>query len=105
MSQPVTLPELTEKLKGQGRPVNTLAKRINDLIKTGLPDYVFPLPEKFAITAEHEALIVLIRPDILAVSSHTDFLVNKTEIVKKYGGELRIVLPHNPSVSTSTLLQ
>lgn len=93
------------QLKGIGRPVNRFAKRIRKLVETGIPDYVFPLPEKFDSSVEHEALMAKIRPQILAVSSHTDHLDQKKALVSRYGGELRVVLPHNPQISTSRLLK
>lgn len=92
------------ELKGQGRPVNKIKKRTKQLVDTNIPDYVFVLPEHFSATAEHERLIARIRPDILAVSAHTLHQGKKKEMVERYGGELRVVLPYNPGFSTSRLL-
>ena len=93
------------QLKGKGRPINRLKKRAYELKKTNVPDYIFALPENFNTKFDHTALIAKIRPNILAVSSHTLHLDKKKEIVSHYGGELRVVLPHNPQFSSSKLLQ
>jgi hypothetical protein len=63
------------------------------------------LPKEFTTTAQHRALIKRIRPDILAVSAHSPNLAAKRKIMKDLGGELRAVLPKNPKISTTKLLQ
>ena len=45
-----------------------------------------------------------VRPNIYAVSSHTDHLPNKAFLTEKYGGKLVVVHDFNPVVSTTKLL-
>ena len=92
------------QIKGRGRPVNVWIKRAQNLARLSATDFVFPLPEKMAEPEVQYSLIASIKPDILAVSSHTANLDKKKAIVEKFGGKLRIVLPHNPSISSTLLL-
>ena len=92
-------------LKGPGRPINPISRRLINLRRLKIADQVFALPEKFFSPAAHEALIKKIRPDILAVSASTPNQKEKRRIMEKLGGRLKVVLPHNPRVSTSKMLQ
>lgn len=91
-------------LKGFGRPVQNWPKRAGHLAALEDVDYVFALPIDFSKNKSHEGLIKKIRPDILAVSENTPFLDKKERIVKKYGGRILVVLPFNPHISTTKLL-
>lgn len=93
------------ELKGPGRPVQNLMKRAKSLAELDCVDYIFSLPANFSEIGEQEGLIAKIRPDILAVSENTPFIDKKEEIVKKYGGKVLIVLPFNPTLSTTKLLK
>jgi cytidyltransferase-like protein len=94
-----------EKLKGSGRPVNSLKARLKNLKKWGIADKVFALPEKFNTPQDHLRLLKRLKPDILAVSSHTPNLAQKRLLMKKIGGIVKIVLPQNPKISTTKILQ
>lgn len=91
-------------IKGSNRPVNNEEQRVRQLQKLGIVDIVFILPEKFDSTPEHAALMRSIRPDVLAVSSHTAHLHKKQELVTDVGGVVKVVHQYNPSVSTTQLL-
>lgn len=90
-------------LKGKGRPVNSWQKRAQKLAALKTVDYVFPLPENLADPGIQKALIVGIKPSILAVSSHTSFLDQKKTLVEKAGGKLKVVLLQDKNISTSIL--
>jgi len=92
-------------LKGSGRPVNPLAMRLRQLCQLKIADQVFSLPEKFATDRDRAALIKKLRPDILAVSASTPNLSSKRLIMKRFGGRVVVVLPHNPKVSTTKVLK
>lgn len=92
------------KLKGEGRPVNSQDLRVHNLLNWQIADEVFILPEQFSSPQDHEDLIALIQPSFLAVSAHTPHQAEKKRLVEKYGGELRIVLEHNPEISTTKIL-
>lgn len=89
------------KMKGEGRPIHPQNKRVENLIKLQIANDVFILPEQFDRPQDHEALISSIKPDILAVSSHTMHLDKKTQIVEKYGGKVMIVHQQNPLYSST----
>jgi len=89
-------------LKGEGRPVETQQVRATNLFPHA--DYVLALPEDFSSPAAHAHLLAAIRPDILAISSHTSHQQKKQDLVKKIGGQLQIVYQHNPNISTSLKL-
>ncbi len=93
------------QLKGAGRPINTLEVRMNALEGLGIASAVFPLPEMFSNPKDHEDFISLIKPDFLAVSSHTPHIDNKRRVLERYGGRLEVVLQQNPSVSSTKLIQ
>lgn len=92
-------------LKGPGRPVNTQDDRQEILTHLSYVTAVFVLPEDFSTPEQHRALIAQIRPDVLAVSEHSPHRDKKQAILQEYGGELRVVRPHNPAISTTQILK
>ncbi len=97
--------ERVRQLKGARRPLNPENVRQENLEKLAVADEVFILPEHFSREIEHEALLRLIKPAVLAVSSHTPFLEQKKNLMHKIGGQLRIVHEHNPEISSSKLIK
>ena len=93
------------KLKGPGRPVRTETQRVVDIEQLDVADAVFILPENFSQPEHHEQLMREVRPNFLAISSHSPHQTEKKLLVEKYGGELRIVSQHNPAVSTTKILE
>lgn len=93
------------KMKGESRPYFPEEKRKDHLEAWKIADSVFILPEKFSQPADHDAFIAQIRPHVLAVSEHTAHLPEKMQILQKYGGVVKVVLPHNPEVSTTRILE
>ena len=91
------------RLKGLGRPVNSLKDRLKNLRRLGIADQVFALPKKFDRHQDYEKFTQKIHPDILAVSESTPFLVNKRQLMESIGGQVVVVLPHNPHISTTLL--
>jgi len=89
------------KMKGEGRPFQDEQTRVKKLEELEYVDKVMLLPDKFDTWAEQEALIRVVRPDILAVSSHTSHQKGKREIMAIYGGRVVIVHDWNPKVSTT----
>ncbi|MBD3250521.1 MAG: adenylyltransferase/cytidyltransferase family protein [Candidatus Pacebacteria bacterium] len=96
--------ERVRAIKGPDRPVNDEQTRLRHLSNVEAVDQVFLLPVTFNRPEQHRALLREIRPDVLAVSSHTPHLEEKKEIVERVGGELRVVHQHNPDISTTKLL-
>ncbi|MDA1079830.1 MAG: adenylyltransferase/cytidyltransferase family protein [bacterium] len=93
------------QMKGESRPLNSQAQRVVALESLGVADRVFVLPEKFSKPEEHRALLREIRPDILAVSSHSPHLAEKQQLLQEIGGRVVVVHQHNPSISTTLLVQ
>ena len=93
-----------KKLKGSNRPINSLQTRIKNLMSWGIADQIFALPKKFNSQKDHRALINQIKPNILAVSSHTPNLPAKRKLMGSIGGTLKIVHPFNPKISVTKLL-
>ena len=110
------------KLKGGGRPIETQVVRARNLLSltdktetlknrhadtpksTKVVDFAILLPDDFDQPTHHESLISAVKPDIFAISEHTFHQDEKQSLVVKHGGELKIVHPHNPAVSTTQLL-
>ncbi len=90
-------------IKGEGRPIETQSVRCQKI--SGYADYVITLPDDFNNPVAFESLISAVRPNFLAISSHTAHQDKKQELVSKYGGQLIVVHDWNPEISTSKLIQ
>lgn len=93
-----------KKLKGRNRPVNLWEKRAEKLAAFDAVDFIFPLPEKFNQSKSHLKILQLIKPDILAISENTPHIKEKRKLMQKTGGRLKIVLPYNPKISTTSII-
>lgn len=95
----------TRELKGENRPVQNEAKRLVVVRNILEVDYAFILPEDFHSKKAYEELVIQLKPDLYAVSSHSDHQKNKRALMEKHGGKLVVVHKHNPHVSTTKMLQ
>lgn len=93
------------QLKGAGRPIHTQAERQHQLENLSIADLVFILPEQFSQPADHQALIKTIQPRVLAVSANSPHLEEKQKVMSTVGGKVEIVMEHDPSISTTLLLE
>lgn len=91
-------------LKEGNRPINLLAARLENIRVLNLADYVFSLPEDFDRKTSRVNFIKQLHPNILAVSENSPFLEAKRELMSLIGGTVKIVLPHNPHISTTNIL-
>lgn len=91
-------------MKGEGRPVNNAVRRLANLSKWDLADFIFILPDDFASREAHRQLIEQIRPDFLAVSAHTLFKKEKQAILDEFGAKLVEVHDFNPEFSSTKIL-
>lgn len=94
-----------QKLKGPGRPINNALQRKKNLEKWGVADLIFVLPSDFGQASVRRAWLEAIKPDYLAVSSHTPFLAIKKNELETVGGQVKVVRQFNPQVSSSKLIQ
>jgi D-glycero-beta-D-manno-heptose 1-phosphate adenylyltransferase len=92
------------KNKGLSRPTDDQQKRVQQLQLFSVVDLAFVLPEKFDAAADQLRLLKLIKPDILAASSHTPYLKEKQQLMKKVGGEVRVVYELQSNTSTTQIL-
>jgi rfaE bifunctional protein nucleotidyltransferase chain/domain len=92
-------------IKGPDRPINNQQKRKQQLEELGIADVVFVLPEQFSTKEDRIALIQLIKPAVLAVSSHSPHQEAKQAIMSMVGGKLEVVMEHDPSISTTHLIE
>ena len=87
------------RLKGPGRPVNTLERRLRVLSALACVDWVTGFAEDTP-----EALLELLRPDLLVKGGdYTADQVVGADIVRRHGGEVR-VLSHVEDLSTTALV-
>jgi D-beta-D-heptose 7-phosphate kinase/D-beta-D-heptose 1-phosphate adenosyltransferase len=93
------------QMKGEGRPIHSAAERKANLQKWGLADVIFTLPSDFGQTSARQDLLQAIRPDYLAVSSHTPFLAVKKAELETIGGQVKVVYQFNPQVSSTKLIR
>lgn len=96
----VNADESIRKLKGEGRPLNNLEQRMTVLAGLGVVDWVVPFEDDTP-----ERLLRLIKPEFLAKGS--DYTIDEVvgaDIVRAYGGDVRI-MKHNIKTSSTTLLK
>lgn len=93
-----------KSLKGQNRPIWDQDRRLAEIQALSVVDGAFILPEQFDNKEDRERLIRLLRPDVLAVSSHSPFQTAKRAIMEKYGGRLQVVYQQNPELSTTKII-
>ena len=79
--------------------------RLKNLTRWQLADFIFVLPENFSKSEDHRHLIEQIRPDFMAVSSHTSFKDKKENILQEFGAKLVVVHEFNPEFSSSKIIQ
>jgi cytidyltransferase-like protein len=90
-------------LKGPDRPFQPQKERCEQVAV--FADYVIALSDDFDHQEAYESLMSAVRPDVYAVSSHTQYLENKRALTEKYGGVLRVVHEHNPATSTTQIIK
>ncbi len=91
----VNTDESIQKLKGPHRPINHLDHRMTVLAGLGVVDWVVPFSDDTP-----ERLLKLIQPDLLVKGGdYTLDQVVGADIVRAYGGEVRIV---NSQITSST---
>ena len=92
--------ESIRKIKGNNRPINHLAHRMTVLAGLGVVDWVVPFRDETP-----ERLLRIIKPDMLVKGS--DYRLDQVvgaDVVRSYGGEVRIV-NHNVTTSSSAILE
>lgn len=83
----VNTDESIQKLKGPGRPVNHLEHRMTVLAGFGVVDWVVPFADDTP-----ERLLALLQPDVLVKGGeYSPDQVVGADIVRSYGGEIRII--------------
>lgn len=92
------------QLKGEGRPIDSEQTRLQKVLSLPEVSVAFILPDEFSRPEHHRGLIATIRPDVLAVSSHSPHLDKKRLLLGEFGGSVEIVHKHNPRVSTTQIL-
>lgn len=97
--------ERVKQMKGKGRPLNDQDHRLKNLLEWGIADFIFILPKKFSSPDDHRQLIDKIRPEFMAVSSHTSFANEKKRILSEFGARLAIVHEFNPNFSSSKIIE
>jgi len=92
--------ESIRQLKGAGRPFNKLEHRMTVLSGLGAVDWVVPFAD-----ATPERLLRLIKPDLLVKGG--DYALDQivgAEIVRSYGGDVRI-MNHNITTNSTSLIK
>ncbi|MCL2110586.1 L-threonylcarbamoyladenylate synthase [Microgenomates group bacterium] len=97
--------ERVRELKGEGRPMFGERERARVIEKLQLADEVLILPKGMEKREVQEKVLAEIHPDILAVSSNSENLLIKKKAMEKMGGEMIIVMMHQPLFSSSRIWQ
>jgi glycerol-3-phosphate cytidylyltransferase-like family protein len=93
------------QLKGVGRPLQNHFERLRRVMEVEGVRAAFVLPEHFSQPHHHRRLVHELKPDLLAVSSHTAHLDRKRKIVAEVGGRVKVIHQHNPQVSTTAIMK
>lgn len=93
-----------KKMKGEGRPVQSEKIRAQSIRELQLADSVFVLPQRFDTVEDHRQLLAQLKPDIIAVSSHTSHQQEKIKLMAEIGGTVVSIHEHNPEISTTQLV-
>jgi len=88
--------------KGEDRPIQAQQTRCAKVSQYA--NHIVALGEDFNNFEAYDSLMSAIRPEIYAVSSHSDHLKSKNFLVEKYGGKLVVVHEFNPNISTSKII-
>ncbi len=94
----------TKEMKGEGRPVWDQNRRRQEILNLGFVDDVLILPPEFKNPLRYEEIVILLAPDVYAVSSNSVAQDHKTKMMIKYGGEMKVVLQEIPDVSTTNIV-
>lgn len=88
------------RLKGSGRPVNPIEDRVALIESLGFVDHVIVFSEDRPV-----ALLAELRPEIYAKGGdYTPEMLEETDVVRGYGGEVRI-LDYLPAHSTTHIVE
>jgi bifunctional ADP-heptose synthase (sugar kinase/adenylyltransferase) len=93
-----------KQMKGDDRPIWDQNRRKQAVESVEKVTQAFILPEEFNTPIHHAELIKELRPNYLAVSSHSPHQAEKARIMGLVGGEVKVVYDHNPDVSTTLLV-
>jgi len=97
--------ERVRQMKGAGRPIQSAGQRVRQILALKLTDKVVVLPIEFHLPQQHQQFLEQVKPDILAVSSHTPHLEQKRQLMAKIGGRVIVVHEHNPKISTTKQIE
>ena len=92
------------RMKGPGRPINSLSTRLDNLAQLNVADYVFGLPANFGHSKIRQDFVLKLQPHILAVSDQAPHFGEKQRIMKLVGGQVLIVHPYNSAISTTKII-
>ncbi|MCD8484030.1 adenylyltransferase/cytidyltransferase family protein [Candidatus Woesebacteria bacterium] len=92
------------EMKGPDRPRDNESTRLKKVSDLPTVDAAALLPVAFRKPEHYRAIIDLLRPNSLAVSSHSPHQDKKQAILEAFGGTLEVVHEHNPLVSTTQIL-
>lgn len=97
--------ERVKQMKGDDRPYDSQEIRLENVRTVSQVTVAEILPVAFTRPEHYRAFLLLLRPKILAVSSHSPHQERKSAMMEEIGGKLVIVHDHNPEVSTTKLLE
>lgn len=93
------------QLKGPNRPINCATKRAANLAQLKFIDFIFILPQNFNHPLTRRKILQLIKPDILALSTHDPLQKQKQQECRPVGCQVQIVHSYNPQISSTKILQ
>ena len=92
------------QMKGEDRPITPLSVGLANLARLNLADYIFALPDNFGHSKIRQDFVLKLHPHILAVSDQAPYFGEKQRIMKLVDGQVLIVHPYNPAISTTKII-
>jgi len=93
-----------QRLKGEGRPVNSQNIRAENLINTNLVDYVVILPD-LKTGEDYLKMVKSISPTVIAITEGDPQTENKQRQADMVGAKLKVVIDRLPGLSTTDFIK
>lgn len=95
--------ENIKKRKGEGRPLNSMRKRLAMLSSLQTVDFIIPLTG-VTKSEEYDRIMIQIKPDIVAMTNGDPSVAQRTRQCEKIGAKLKLVIEKIDGISTTALV-
>ena len=97
--------KVIKKVKGEMRPIYPEKIRAGLVASLSVVDLVVIMKENLYHGVDFHKLIAKIKPDVMVLNDDNSDIPTTRRLVKKYGGQLRLVPRQHPTISTTTTIK